>query len=319
MNAFKENFLAQLSKDVTEGLTSPQKYLKSKYFYDPAGDLLFRRITGLPEYYLTACETEILKFESKSILEPFKLAKIPLNIIELGSGDAGKTRLLLEAADNLDLEVTYYPVDISPEVLKLAKKNTSRLVDVETVSGDYTEILERKRFLSLTNKLIVFLGSNIGNFSDAETTRFMQYLHRNINAGDHVLIGFDLVKDPRIILNAYNDVTGLTSEFNLNLLIMLNRELGADFNIENFFHAPLYDEKLKAAKSFLVSNKEQVVFFKKLNKSFSFAKGESVFTEISSKYTIEGIEQMARDSGFSIVSTHTDHRNYFLDVLMQKN
>jgi len=317
MDAFKDKFTEQLSKDADEGLSAPQKYLKSKYFYDPTGDLLFRRITRLPDYYLTSCETEILKFESKFILASFKTGK-PLNIIELGSGDASKTKLLLDVADDLNLDVTYYPADISAEVLKLAKKKKGALVDVITVTGDYTEILETKHFLALRNKLILFLGSNIGNFSDSETTEFMHYLNKNINPKDHVLIGFDLVKDSQLILNAYNDATGLTSQFNLNLLVVLNRELGADFKTENFFHAPIYDEKIQAAKSFIVSNKNHVVNFKKLKKSFSFAKGESVFTEISSKYTVDGIKKLSKNAGFEVVSMHTDHRKYFMNVLMRK-
>jgi len=317
MDEFKYNFLFRLSKDVDEGLSAPHKYLKSKYFYDGRGDLLFRRITHLPEYYLTVCETEILYNDGKSILEAIDDSK-PLNIVELGSGDGSKTKLLLEAAFELDLKVTFYPIDISPDALMLTKKNIGNLAPVVPVSGDYTEMLGEELFRKLPNKLILFLGSNIGNFTEPECTQFLRYLHKNMKKGEHALIGFDLVKDPQIIMTAYNDPTGMTSDFNLNLLVMLNRELGADFDTENFFHAPVYDEVNKAAKSYLVSSKKQKVYFKKLEKSFSFDKGESIYTEISNKYEVDSVKQLIKAAGFEIVSTLTDHREYFLDVLIRK-
>lgn len=317
MEEFRNRFIAQLSKDVEEGLSAPSKYLKSKYFYDAAGDLLFQRITHLPEYYLTLCENEILHFKGKEILNGFSKDK-RLNIIELGSGDGIKTKLLLEAASQLQLNLTYYPVDISPDVLKLAQENTDTLAYVIPISADYSEILSTEPFHKLSNKLVLFLGSNIGNFNANETAEFMKYLWAGLSSGDHVLIGFDLIKDPKIILKAYNDPTGLTSEFNLNLLAVLNRELGADFDKENFFHAPIYDEQLQAAKSFLVSNKKHDVFFKQLNKTFHFEKGESIHTEISSKYSLETIEKLAAAGGFKIASKHFDRKNYFVDVLLVK-
>jgi L-histidine Nalpha-methyltransferase len=314
----RQKFLEQLKKDVDEGLSAKNKYLQSKYFYDAAGDELFRRIMRLPDYYLTACETEILKFESEQILKTFN-GGTPINIIELGSGDASKTRLLLEAAKKLHLPVNYYPVDISPEVLNLAKKNTADLAKVFPISADYNDVLGSKELIALTNKFVLYLGANIGNFSATLAFAFMQYINKSINTGDHVLIGFDLVKDPTLILSAYNDVLGLTSAFNLNLLTMLNRELEANFVIENFFHAPMYDEKINAAKSFLVSNKVQEVFVKMLNCSFSFKQGEAIFTEISSKYSLKTIEDMSDAAGFGVMSQHTDRRNYFVDVLLKKN
>jgi len=128
-----------------------------------------------------------------------------------------------------------------------------------------------------------------------------------------------LVKDATLILSAYNDLLGLTSAFNLNLLTKLNRELEANFELENFFHAPIYDDKTNAAKSYLVSNRNQEVFIKKLNRTFSFKQGEAIFTEISSKYSLKTIEDMSDAAGFGVVSQHTDRRNYFVDVLLQKN
>ncbi|MES2678462.1 MAG: L-histidine N(alpha)-methyltransferase [Bacteroidota bacterium] len=317
MDEFKHTFLAQLLKDVDEGLSAPHKYLKSKYFYDARGDLLFRRITHLPEYYLTLCETEILHDRGKIIMETFDPAS-RINIIELGSGDGTKTKLLLGAGALLKQKMAYYPVDISPDTLILAKNNIGALVPVIPVAADYSDILEKEVFKKLPNKLILFLGSNIGNFSEAETGQFMRYLVDNLERGEHVLIGFDLVKDAAVISAAYNDATGMTSDFNLNLLSVLNNELGADFDPDNFFHAPVYDQSTQAAKSYLVSSRTHSVFFEKLGKSFTFEKGESIFTEISRKYTLEGIAQIAKDAGFRIVSTHTDHRDYFADVLMRK-
>jgi L-histidine Nalpha-methyltransferase len=317
MDEFKHTFLAQLVNDVDEGLSAPNKYLKSKYFYDARGDLLFRRITHLPEYYLTVCETEILHDKGKTIMQAFDPAT-RVNIIELGSGDGTKTKLLLGAGALLKQKMAYYPVDISPNTLVQAKNNIGATVPVIPVAADYSDILEKEVFKKLPNKLILFLGSNIGNFSEPETSQFMNYLFKNLQPGEHVLIGFDLVKDPGVISAAYNDATGMTSDFNLNLLSVLNHELGADFDKDDFFHAPVYDPSAQAAKSYLVASRKHSVFFKKLGKSFTFEKGEAIFTEISRKYTLAGIRQIAEDAGFSIVSIHTDHRDYFADVLMRK-
>ena len=317
MDDFKHNFLPQLINDVDEGLSAPQKYLKSKYFYDTRGDILFRRITHLPEYYLTVCETEILHNDGKIILSAFD-PKEQLNIVELGACDGTKAKLLLEVASALELKVNYYPIDVSTDALRLTKKNVHTLATVFPIAGDYMELLGNALLKKLPNKLILFLGSSIGNFVPSESAAFMNYLHTHMATGEHGLIGFDLVKDPDIILTAYNDSTGMTSDFNLNLLTMLNRELQADFDLDNFFHVPVYDELNQAAKSYLVAAKKHKVFFKKLNKAFSFDKGETIFTEISRNFTTKEIEKITKEAGFEIVSTHIDHREYFLDVLIRK-
>lgn len=317
MDNYRNNFITQLSKDVDEGLSASSKFLKSKYFYDSRGDLLFRSITRLPEYYLTACETEILRDQGEAIFQRIPRSE-KLNMIEFGPGDGSKAKLLLEAAARLRLNVNYYPVDISPDALSLTQKNTAALAPVHTVTGDYAQVLGNDIFRKLSSKFILFLGSNIGNFNREETASFMKYLAGNMSAGEHVLIGFDLIKDKDVVLAAYNDPTGMTSDFNLNLLTMLNRELGADFDTANFFHAPVYDSTLNAAKSYLVSNKQHQVFFKKLNKHFSFSKGEEIYTEISCKYSEDDVRDIAQSAGFEVTAKQFDKKRYFLNALLRK-
>lgn len=316
MSDFKETYKSQLAEDVDHGLSAPFKHLQSKYFYDATGDALFREIMELPEYYLTRSEFEILSAESEKILAPWKGKS--LNIIELGAGDGTKTKLFLQAAKNLGLDFTYFPVDISADVLQVNRANLEEVCETSPVQGDYSQVLKDAGLQKLPNKLVLFLGSNIGNFTPEDTASFFKYLGENTTSEDHILIGYDLDKDPRTILDAYNDKAGVTRDFNLNLLTVLNRELGAGFDPADFYHYPVYDPEMKAAKSYLVSNKEQEVFMEALGKSFHFRKGESIFTEISKKYTIPEIEDMAASAHFKVESIHYDSRKYYVNVLMKR-
>jgi L-histidine N-alpha-methyltransferase len=316
MNDFKEKYKTQLAADVDQGLSAPFKHLQSKYFYDATGDALFRAIMELPEYYLTRSEFEILSFESQNILAPWQGKAV--NIIELGAGDGTKTKLFLEAAKKLQLDFKYFPVDISADVLEVNRENLRDVCTTSPVQGDYSLVLKEPELQQLANKLVLFLGSNIGNFTPADTAAFFSYLGENTTEDDHILIGFDLDKDPQTILHAYNDDAGVTRDFNLNLLTVLNRELGAQFGRADFYHYPVYDPEMKAAKSYLVSKKDQDIYVEALEKSFHFRKGEAIFTEISKKYTIPEIESMAAAANFQVETIHYDSRKYYVNVLMKK-
>lgn len=306
-------------KDVYTGMTSTRKFLPSKYFYDKRGDELFQEIMKLPEYYLTNAETEILEKNKERILS-FIDPESHFDLIDLGAGDALKTRILLEYFQDHNVEFTYVPVDISKDAIKnltakFQKQNPE--LKVEGLSAEYIPALESLQ--TYKKKFILFLGASIGNFSFVETVDFLRDIYTTMHPGDLLLTGFDLKKDPETILAAYNDQTGITREFNYNLLHRINRELGANFNISRFEHAPAYNKETGEATSSLVSLIEQEVDIPALNLKVHFRKGEPIHTEISRKYSLPEISELAIITGFELVENLFDERNYFTDSLWRKN
>lgn len=314
--------ISQFAEDVEKGLSAPQKYIPSKYFYDAKGDVLFQRIMHLPEYYLTAAEFEIFKYQSQEIIRKAAF-KQPVQLIELGAGDGLKTKLFLKEMMEMGIDFTYYPIDISKNVLwhleKGLKYELGLELKIEPIVGDYFDALQSES-LSDKNKqkLILFLGSSIGNFDRESGNTFLYNLAKRMNPTDMLMVGFDLKKNPKIIADAYNDSQGVTRDFNLNLLVRMNHELDADFNLDAFAHYPLYDPECGAAKSYLVSKKKQQVFIGTLGRFFSFEKGETIFTEISRKYSEEDIEKMVSYAGLKVKDNFYDSKYYFTDVLMYK-
>ncbi len=305
---------------VLEGLQSSPKRLESKYLYDDRGDGLFREITELPEYYLTACELEILYARSHLILKDYE-AGAPLDVVELGAGDGTKSAYLLEEALRRELDLKYIPIDISPAALDcLSEHMADRLpqLEVAPLCGDYLTSLHQLHEKSSRPELLLFLGSNIGNYSDDDAVGLLRQLAHAMVHDDRILVGFDLRKDPNLIHRAYNDEAGVTREFNLNLLRRINRELGADFDLDRFDHYEHYDPVAGEALSFLVSLSRQTVTIEALEQSFPFTRHELVHTERSRKYSPFEIETLARQSGLGIVRTLYDTREYFTDVLMAK-
>jgi L-histidine Nalpha-methyltransferase len=295
--------------DVIEGLSSPEKHLKSKYFYDTRGDELFQQIMALPEYYLTRCELEILSAYKSEILD-FIPSGAYFHLIDLGAGDAFKTKILLNFFQEKKATFTYVPIDISPNVVNsLLTDQELKTVVIEGICSDYYGAFEQLK--SLPRKLILFLGSNIGNFSPNETRNFLKRLAWSLNENDRLIIGFDLQKDPEVILAAYNDKAGVTRDFNLNLLHRINRELGANFDTEQFEHRPVYDAKKGEALSYLVSKRPQAVTIPSADATFYFKKGEAIHTEISRKYSTEEIERLAEDCGFEVLQNLFDQKKYF--------
>jgi dimethylhistidine N-methyltransferase len=313
-NDSRETFLA----DVLEGLKCKPKRLHSKYFYDEAGDRLFQQIMNMPEYYLTNCELDIFKNKTELLAKSILIDNEPFDLIELGAGDAMKSSYLLEHLTKENIDFTYMPIDISGHILDELNEKFSRdlpELEVITLEGDYFDMLDKAMTISKRRKVVLFLGGNIGNMDLEESYHFCRELRRKLNRGDILLIGFDLKKNPHTILNAYNDEAGITSSFNLNLLIRMNRELEADFDVLNFQHYQTYDPISGACKSFLVSLAEQNVHIG--NQIFRFEENELIDMEISQKFAQEDISKLARDAKFHIIDEIPDSKNWFVDSIWQ--
>lgn len=305
--------------DVLQGLSKPQKSLPSKYFYDQTGDALFRQIMQLPEYYPTRCEAEILQQQAGVIADLMAGREEGFDLIELGAGDAAKSGFLIDRFLKEERSFTYLPVDISASVIQdLNGRLPAQFpgLKVQGLQGDYFEMLEALGRLSRRPKLVLFLGGNIGNYFPEEATAFIKQLHAVLRPGDLLLTGFDLKKHPQTILAAYNDTAGITRDFNFNLLHRINRELHADFDVDQFEHYPTYDPETGACKSFLISMRHQEVHVGAA--AFSFAENEAVFTEISQKYEPSEISDMAARCGFKERLSLKDGKGWFVDAVWEK-
>jgi len=311
---------SDFAKDVLDGLSSTSKYLSSKYFYDDQGSKIFQDIMRMSDYYLTDCELEIFKSHREEILKDFSEKSSCFELVELGAGDGLKTKILLSYFLNKGIDFKYSPIDISEDaVVNLIADLNNELPAVKTngLVGDYFDLIGDIKVNGYSKKIILFLGSNIGNFDKQTSLDFLRHLKAVLNKQDQLLIGFDLKKDPQLILSAYNDSHGHTAAFNLNLLERINNELGADFVIEDFEHQEIYDPKSGTARSFLKSLKTQNVFVGELYKDFHFEKGEYIFMEMSQKYDLAMINELAENSGFEVVRNYFDSRQYFVNTLLK--
>lgn len=306
----------QFLQDVLRGLQSAPKYLQSKYFYDKAGDELFQKIMNCEEYYLTNCEMEIFSTQTSQIADIIIDQHHNFDVVELGPGDAVKSVFLLKELINKNAVSTYFPVDISNNIIDLLyKKLPEQLpeLNIHGLNGEYLTMLTSAKQISNRIKLVLFLGSNIGNLSIDDVPRFCRELRGQLSVGDMMLIGIDLIKNPKQVLAAYNDREGYTREFNLNLLRRINRELQGNFNLNFFEHYATYDPYSGACRSFLVSVKEQQV---KIGEEIvNFAKNETIFMEISQKYTVAQTDEIASQSGFIPVAHFFDTNEWFTDVI----
>ncbi len=317
----KQILLSELAADTLKGLSANPKFLLSKYFYDDTGSEIFQNIMEMPEYYLTDCELEIFSTKNDEIIDAFTNDSSFFELIELGSGDGFKTKILLNSLIKQAVSFKYIPIDISAKANNDLVKNLASEIpslEVNARTGDFFRVMKQINGYSGLRKIILFLGSNIGNFSKDELNFFFDQLSEFAHKGDKVFIGFDLKKSPEIIMNAYDDPHGHTRDFNLNHLARLNRELGADFNLVNFEHHTEYDPQTGALKSFLISKTNQNVVIEKLNKSFRFKQWEPIFMELSQKFDLETIELLASNHGFKVENHFTDSRNYFVDSLWVK-
>ena len=295
----------ELYTDVMRGLSKEQKYLPSKYFYDEKGSDLFEQICELEEYYPTDCEVEIMK---RDINEITQLIGQNVQLIELGSGSSMKTRLLLDHCRGL---LMYVPVDISGAFLEEVAAGLRREyphLEIKPVAADYTSPFPIPESEEIKKRVIYFPGSTIGNFRKKKAQKFLNSLAKYLSPGDGLLIGIDLKKDISVLEKAYNDGKGITAAFNKNILLRLNRELGADFDTDQFRHLAFYNKQEGRIEMHLESLETQHVQVN--GTKVSFEKGETIHTENSHKYTIPEFEEIAGDQ-FSRKQTWTDSRDYF--------
>ncbi len=311
--------LTQFAKDVIHGFGKKPKSISSKYFYDAEGDRLFQQIMHMPEYYLTDAEHEIFDEQYDKICNAIKAFDEPFNLIELGAGDGYKTKLLLKYLLEQNAEFTYYPVDISKNILTelgISLKGMFPPLLFHALHCEYFEALKQMNKLNDRRNVVLFLGSNIGNFHLDEAEVFIQEMSNNCKPGDMLLLGVDLKKDPRIIQLAYDDSQGITAAFNLNLLSRMNRELGAAFDIRQFKHLAHYEKETGEMLSFIESLFDQEIYFEELDMEFQFEKGERIHTEVSKKYSPEELRSLAEGQGFELNQYFTDSNNFFTDVLL---
>lgn len=307
--------------DIKEGLEQFPKTLPSKYFYDKRGDELFQEIMNLEEYYLTKSEHEIFQTQKQDILGQFYKDKAPFKMIELGAGDGLKTKVLLNHFVEKGVDFNYSPIDISANVLTQLSEDLSANIPalkVEVIQGDYFEALKKLNKNHNSREVVLFLGSNIGNFDNIEALEFLQQLSSSLSVGDGLFIGFDLMKDPDIILQAYNDKKGVTKAFNMNLLTRINNELGANFDLNTFRHVPTYNPITGETKSHLVSMIDQRVFIAELGKEYHFNAWEAIHTEVSQKYSFKMIQEFAENSGFKLIQNFTDAQENYVNSYWEK-
>lgn len=304
--------------DVLQDLRRTPKSLKSKYFYDDAGDQLFQKIMSCDEYYPTKCEAEILSTNVADIARTLQNGFQKFDLIELGAGDATKTMLLLKELMARQVDFSYMPIDISASMIEHLNDHLPQVIPglkVKALNGEYFDMVDRAKKLSSNHKVVLFLGGNIGNMPPEEALEFCRKLSAVLDEGDLVFFGFDLKKHPRVIRSAYDDANGYTRDFNLNLLERINRELSGNFDLTQFEHYVSYDPAIGACKSFLISRVQQEV--KIGSETISFDQDEYIYMEISQKYSVAETDLMATNSGFKRLRHFYDSRGWFLDTVWQ--
>jgi L-histidine Nalpha-methyltransferase len=302
----------EFASDVRSGLAKPQKELHSKYLYDELGSSLFEAITHLPEYGLTRADERLLRRHSPEIAS---LLPASVAVIELGSGVGHKTRHLLRAIAEPGLR--YYPIDVSADALARCERDLADVADVHPLVQSYLDGMaqataERRAGESF---LVMFLGSTIGNFERKCAMTFLRDLHRALLPGDMLLIGADLVKDRDRMLVAYDDPTGVTGAFNLNLLGRINRELGGDFQLRDFEHQARWNEEQGRIEMHLRSRLNQTAFITEAGLTVSFRAGETIWTESSHKFQLNELDRMAGDTGFHVAGQWVDRDWPFAESL----
>ena len=307
----------QFYYDVVCGLNASPKYLSSKYFYDANGDKLFQDLMNCEEYYPTNCELEIFSEKTAELCNAIIGDGDAFDLIELGAGDAMKSTYLLQYLLDQKTDFTYLPIDISSNVisyLNITLPVTLPGLQITGLNGEYFDMLKKAAAISDKRKVVMFLGSNIGNMPAEDAASFCRELRNHLSPGDMVLIGIDLKKNPKTVLAAYNDKEGITKRFNLNLLDRINNELKADFKVDQFEHYPTYDPATGSCKSYLISLQDQTV---KINgmETVHFQKDEYIFMEISQKFTVEQTDEMAINADFKPLHRFFDSKNWFIDAI----
>lgn len=302
--------LPAFATEVAEGLLNCPKTLPCKLFYDSAGSILFEEITRLPEYYLTRTELEILRASATEIADA---AGSGVTVVELGSGTAVKTCTLLHGISRRQMRVPYFPVDISPAALNVARQRVEEQcaqVSVHPVIADFAEGFAFLRRIP-GRKLVLYLGSSIGNFVPETAVEMLSQIRQQLTPGDSLLLGTDLVKDESILVPAYDDAQDITAQFNKNILRRLNRELGADFDLEFFRHIAIWNPEQSRMEIYLESLRPQIVNLKLLSLRVRFSPGERIHTENSYKYTLPMVQDLLQAAGFKLAQTWFDGCKWF--------
>jgi L-histidine Nalpha-methyltransferase len=314
----------EFANDVAMCLAGKSKYLSPKYLYDKIGSQLFEQICNQPEYYLTRTEVSILNKHAPAIS---KLVGSNIQIIELGSGSSSKTAILLSYLSSQKKRIYYFPIDISNSILtESARRLKSQFPNASIIGirSDYNIGIDRavtecmaaeKTKKNINNspytKLVLFLGSSIGNFELKEARSLLRSIRQKLDTNDFLLIGFDLQKGESVLNAAYNDKAGITAKFNLNLLARINRELGGNFELGKFEHCAFYNREQHRIEMHLVSKTDQQLYIGALGKTFFLKKDESIHTENSYKYSLSQIASLAEGCGFRLEKNFTDKKRWF--------
>ena len=292
---------------------SNPKWLPSWLFYDSAGSRLFDEITRIPEYYVTRTERAILEARASEIVAR-AAGQSALRLVELGAGSAEKTRLLLRAAVERQDTVFYEPVDVSASALIEAQIRIEEEIPGVLVCPrveDYTHNLELDTTLPGERRLVLYIGSSIGNFEPGESLLLLERVRAALDPGDCLLLGVDLIKEHSVLSAAYDDTAGVTAAFNRNVLVRLNRELDADFHPENFAHRAIWNARESRIEMHLVSETKQTVWIPAIDLRVEFAAGESIHTENSYKYRAGDVEALVAKAGFAHEATWMDESGWF--------
>ncbi len=311
----------EFARHVQEGLTADQAHLSSRFIYDERGSRLFQRIMALGEYYLTRAEFEIFTSHAPEIALAFASGGKRIELVELGAGDGSKTKLLLEALVALGADFTYRPVDISADILEVLRgdlRETLPGVRVEPLVGAYRDVLDALPAAANVKRVVIFLGSNIGNFDFAGAEAFVGTLGARLAPGDQFFVGVDLRKNPRRILAAYDDATGVTAAFNLNLLHRLRKDFDAELELGGWGFYPTYSPETGEVRSYLYPvSGPQRIRIPALGVDRTFQTHETIHTEVSRKYSLPELQVLAKAANAEVTREWTDGRGLFVDVLME--
>jgi L-histidine Nalpha-methyltransferase len=308
-NRFESTSMGQMAEDAQRGFTAAQKFIPSKYFYDERGSRLFEQICHLPEYYLTRTELALLRRCAMMMTRGFRNG----DIVELGSGANWKIRILLDAlGKSRRSTIRYVPVDVSADALVAATQGLLGLypeLEVRGLVADFS--CDLHWILSNRPKLVMFLGSTVGNLDRGETRILLQAVADNLLPTDRFFLGLDMVKPVKIMEAAYNDSQKVTAEFNKNVLLVLNREMGANFNPDDFEHVAFFNERLSQIEMHLRAKRRVVTHFSKMEWSVRIERGETIRTEISRKFSRSEVEALIEEAGLMVTEWHSDHRDWF--------
>ena len=308
--------IPSIAADVETGLCASPKSLPPRLFYDARGSELFEQITALPEYYLTSTERQILETHAAEMIEA---AGSDLRVVELGAGSATKTVILLRELARQQGKAIFYPVDVSSAAMEEADERLRRVIpgiELHPVVADYTSGLPFLQSLR-GRKLILYIGSSIGNFEPLQASAILSAIRASMAPGDAILLGTDMRKSPKRLIPAYDDAAGVTAAFNKNMLIRINRELGADFNLDRFAHRAVWNPELSRIEMHLESLVPQQVRIRDLSLTVSFRRGETIHTENSYKFSMPMIRSIASNASLSVERTWTDPRRLFTVHLLR--